>query len=116
MKALSSNSKEFSVKALAHVLTKVAVIPVLAASLILVACSNGGGPAPKPTGNFSNANLNGQYTYRLTGIFYGTNGTAVPYAEAGVFSANGSGTITSGTDDFVQSGSAVTSASTTGNY
>ena len=57
------------------------------------------------TGNFSNASLSGQYAYSLSGtaVVSGTTSSA-PYSEAGVFTADGNGHITSGTDDFAQSG------------
>lgn len=80
-----------------------------------VACGGGNnGPAPAPTGNFSNANLKGQYAYRLTGLAYFTNPTT--YAEAGTFTADGSGNITAGTDDFVLGGQSLTTTTTTGSY
>jgi hypothetical protein len=50
------------------------------------------------TGNFSNASLKGSYVYQIHGAT--ANGVAfVPYRQIGVFSADGSGNITSGTDD-----------------
>ncbi len=94
---------------------KLALIPALSLIVLLAACG-GGGPAPQPTGNFSNASLNGQYNYRLIGLYYSSTGSIVPYTEAGVFAANGSGGISSGTDDFEQSGSALSTTSTTGTY
>ena len=50
-------------------------------------------------GNFSNASLNGHYAYQMTGfdLFNGTS-----FSEGGVFTADGAGNITSGTDDFVE--------------
>jgi hypothetical protein len=82
----------------------------------LVACGgSGGGPAPAPpTGPFSNASLKGQYAYRLSGIVY--ENTNIPYAEGGVFTADGNGNITSATDDLVLQGAAFTSTSTSGTY
>src|ERR1035437_3415797 len=49
--------------------------------------SSGGNPV-----GFSNANLNGNYVFAVNGI-----NTSNTFAVAGVFTANGSGTITSGT-------------------
>ena len=89
---------------------KLTLLPALGSLSLLVACG-GGGPAPKPVGSFSNASLNGQYTFRLTGVFYSSTGTAVPYTEAGFFTADGNGNITGGTDDFVQGGAALVSTS-----
>ena len=69
----------------------------------MLACgsSNGGGvPGFIPKGNFSNASLNGQYVYQIEGFDFTTNLSGVPYREAGVFTADGNGDITSATDDF----------------
>jgi hypothetical protein len=50
------------------------------------------------TGHFSNASLKGSYVYQIHGAT--ANGVAfVPYRQIGVFSADGSGNITSSTDD-----------------
>jgi hypothetical protein len=56
--------------------------------------NNGGGGM----GTFSNASLNGQYTYQLAGVDLG-NGTE--FREIGSFTANGAQGITGGSDDFV---------------
>jgi hypothetical protein len=93
------------------------LLPLSLMSLsFLVACGSGsGGPAPAPpTGPFSTASLKGQYAYRLSGFLYGN--TTIPYAEGGVFTADGNGNITSATDDLVQQGTALTSTSTSGTY
>jgi hypothetical protein len=58
------------------------------------------------SGNFSNASLNGSYTYQMAG----TDSVGGTYREAGVFTADGNGHITSGTDDFNQSGAFVSNA------
>jgi hypothetical protein len=64
-------------------------------------------------GTFSNASLSGQYTYQFSG--YDISGsTSLPYTRSGVFTANGAGIITSGTDDFSE-GIATTSL-ITGSY
>lgn len=66
-----------------------------------------------PTGNFSNASLNGQYVYEV----HGSLPTLQPYREFGVFTADGAGHITSGTDDFTTTNSGgVLTSSTTGSY
>jgi hypothetical protein len=52
-----------------------------------------------PKGNYSNATLNGQYVYQIEGFDFRNSTSGVPYREAGVFVANGSGGITSVTDD-----------------
>jgi len=77
--------------------------------------SGGGVPGFIPKGNFSNASLNGQYVYQLEGYDFSSNLNGVPYREAGVFTANGSGAITSATDDFSE-GSSVINTISTGTY
>ena len=72
----------------------------------------GGGGGFTPQGNFSVASLSGQYTYQLTGTAI-TSGFPA-FAESGVFTADGKGNLTAGTDDVVP-GSPVTS-SFTGTY
>jgi len=74
--------------------------------------------APFPiTGNFTNRSLSGQYAYVLSGtqviITNVVNQTA--YREAGVFTADGNGNITTGTEDF-NDGSGLTSVSISGQY
>ncbi len=83
----------------------------LASLLFCVACGSHGGSFVG-TGTFSNASLNGQYVYQIGGTDLSTG---LPYREMGVFNANGSGVITSGTDNFAENGS-VTTTSTSGTY
>jgi hypothetical protein len=75
--------------------------------------SNNNNNGPTPTGNFSNASLSGQYVYQVTGFDF-SSGTGVPYARAGVFTADGAGNLTTIVDDFSE-GSA-TSNTITGTY
>src|SRR5437899_1803489 len=74
------------------------LLPVLFFSLLLVlflsGCGSTNSMAPPPTGNFSNASLNGSYAFTLSGTNAGG-----PFAVAGQFQANGAGTITGGTED-----------------
>lgn len=77
---------------------------------VAVGCGGSSGPSVPITGSFSNSSLSGSYTYHLYGL--DTNGQ---YAEAGVFTADGNGNITSGTDDFNQNGQ-FASNSITGRY
>ena len=65
-----------------------------------------------PTGNFSTASLNGQYVYQIEGFDFSTSTSGVPYREAGVFTANGGGSLTTVTDDFSEGGSVGTTIST----
>ena len=74
-----------------------------------VACGTGGGiTLPNPQGNYSNASLKGSYVYQIHGF-----DSTGPYREIGVFTADGNGTITGGTDDSTFAGSIT---SQTGTY
>ena len=78
-----------------------------------VACGGGNGSGKGSGGgggSFSNASLSGQYAYQLSGL-----DVVGSFREAGVFAANGSGTITGGEDDFVQNTS-LASATSSGTY
>jgi hypothetical protein len=75
------------------------LLVALSALMFLAACGNGSsgtsvGTAP-PSGAFSKSNLNGTYVFSVSG----TDGNDVPYAMAGVVTANGSGGITGGAVD-----------------
>ena len=85
--------------------------------LFCAACgsSNGGVPGFIPKGNFSNASLSGQYVYQIEGFDFSNLNTVSAYREAGVFTANGSGVITSATDDRSEGNGVVTTVST-GSY
>ena len=88
----------------------------LVAPLFSAACGSGNGvTAFVPKGNFSKASLNGQYVYQIEGFDYSTNLNGVPYREAGVFTADGNGAITSASDDFSE-GSSVVNTVSTGTY
>ena len=78
--------------------------------LTLAGCgSNNGTLTLHPTGNYSAASLKGSYVYQI-------HGTTVsgPYREAGVFTADGAGNITSGSDDF--DAGAISPSNPTGTY
>ena len=79
--------------------------------MFAVGCGSSSSSGPTPRGNYSNASLNGQYTYTMSGFDLNTGNT---YTRAGVFSANGSGVITSGTDDFTEG--SLASSVTSGTY
>jgi hypothetical protein len=78
---------------------------VLLAAILLAsltaACGGGrtpvGGPPP-PTGNFSNANLRGQYAFLMSGTEL-CSGSSSFFTRAGSFNADGSGHITAGLED-----------------
>jgi hypothetical protein len=92
-------------------------------SLVLLGFASGCGSsnsAPFPiTGNFSNSSMNGPYAYVLSGIqvIIDNSGTVTQstYREAGVFTADGNGNITTGTEDF-NDGSGLQSVQITGAY
>jgi hypothetical protein len=90
---------------------------VLVSLLGWAACGSGGGGVPGfiPKGNFTNASLTGQYVYQIEGFDFRNSNGAVPYREAGVFTANGSGVISSATDDFSE-GTGVVNTISTGTY
>jgi hypothetical protein len=80
--------------------------------LTLVGCGYGNGGTvtlPHPSGNYSVISLNGSYVYRI----HGTSQFG-PYRELGVFTADGAGRITAGSDDF--DAGALTTNNITGTY
>jgi hypothetical protein len=102
---------------------KICLVLVLACFAFLTACgynnnsstSGGGGNGGfTPQGNFSVASLSGQYAYQLSGALIG-NGSFPPFAESGIFTADGKGGITNGTDDQTPS-SPVSTNTFTGTY
>lgn len=87
-------------------LHKVQLFASIALLLFAVACggsSNNNFKTPPVSGNFSNASLNGSYAFTFKGTNVQSNGSLAPFAEAGVFTADGNGNLTSGTVDFMQS-------------
>ncbi len=87
----------------------------LALLVFCVACGSNNGTVTGfiPKGNFSNASLHGQYVYQIEGFDFSTSASGVHYRQAGVFTANGNGVITSAIDDFSEGGSVVTTNTTT---
>lgn len=87
---------------------------VLAISLLVIAatlgCGYGGSLVLPPTGgNYSNASLKGSYVYEVHGFDFNFN----PYRQIGVFTADGNGNITDGSDD---SSASASGAQVTGSY
>jgi hypothetical protein len=81
---------------------------------LFVATGCGGGGSivlPNPTGNYSAASLSGSYVYQIHGF---SLAVLLPYREVGVFTADGAGHITGGSDDFSAGG--VVSHNITGSY
>ena len=72
-------------------------------SLLLSACGGSGSnpTPPPPTGGFSNASLQGQYAFSMSGV--DLNGGFI--ARAGSFIADGNGAISSGLEDVVSAAS-----------
>ena len=70
--------------------------------LLTVGCGSGVTLVPVK-GGFSNSSLSGSYAFAVKGYgFDNSSGTSASFfVEGGVFTADGSGTITAGTDDFV---------------
>ena len=93
------------------VLPKLFLLSGLISLMFSLACGSGNNAFNQGgSGNFSNASLKGQYAYQLTGV-----DTAAVFREAGVFTADGNGNITGGTDDFSE-GTTITSGSSSGSY
>lgn len=85
---------------------------------LCAACGSGGNAFSQGSGgsgHLTNASLNGQYVYQLSGNDL-TSGASVEYREAGVFVADGNGHITSGTDDFSEGTSGASNSSISGSY
>ncbi|HEV2730334.1 MAG TPA: hypothetical protein VGV15_09905, partial [Terriglobales bacterium] len=81
-----------------------------------VGCGSGNhGHIVVPKGNFSNSSLSGSYVYQITGRDF-TTSNGPPYRESGVFTADGNGHITTGTDDFVEGTGGPTKTGITGTY
>jgi hypothetical protein len=81
---------------------------------LLTACGSSSPVAGNGNGTYSNSNLAGQYVYQLAGEDL-NNGSA-QYREAGVFTADGKGNITAGSDDFSEASSGIQSSSISGTY
>src|SRR6266850_316325 len=83
---------------------------VVAGTLIFAAgcggSSNGGGGGGGGDTGFSKASLNGRYAFTMRGfgLLPGSPTQADYFVEGGVFTADGNGNITVGTDDFIQGG------------
>jgi hypothetical protein len=87
----------------------------LASLVFSVACGTSGIRGLIGTGRYSNASLNGSYVYQITGWDLNSS-SALPYQESGVFTANGSGTITAGVDDAAETSAPILANPTTGSY
>jgi hypothetical protein len=79
------------------------LLPAILLASLTAACGNGGTavvgpPPPPPTGNFSTANLKGQYAFLMSGTEL-CSGLSSFFTRAGSFSADGNGHITGGLED-----------------
>jgi hypothetical protein len=92
---------------------KLSFAVVLAFLVFSVACGSNGIGGLVGSGHFSNASLNGSYVYQISGTDPNSGDF---YGEAGVFTANGSGTISSGIDDIAATDGTAFASATTGTY
>jgi hypothetical protein len=100
---------------------KLLMIPAIFSLVLSVACGSGSGNSGGNGGfgnggssGYSVATLNGQYAYEISGFDFNT-GANLPFKEAGVFTTDGKGNITAGTDDFAE-GTQAFSDPSTGTY
>ena len=105
----------FSVSSSAGVAQKAALGTALILLVFSLGCGNSSTTNVPVKGNFTNASLQGQYAYVLNGSYFGSTVTNGPFREAGTFTADGNGNITTGQDDFVQGGAPFSTA-VTGTY
>src|SRR5260370_23239329 len=80
--------------------------------ILLIAGCGSSGTHVVVTGAFTNASLKGTYSFAVKGFGFnnGTSAAANFFVEGGVFTSDGNGTITAGTDDFVEAVGATTQA------
>jgi hypothetical protein len=82
------------------------------ALVVITGCGGGNSISfPPPVGSFTNASLSGSFAFSYTG-----SDASGFLAVAGSFVANGSGTITSGTQDINSGAGVTTNAAITGTY
>jgi hypothetical protein len=79
-------------------------LAAIALAGFLAACGGGGSTItpPPPMGNFSNASLNGQYAFSMSGVDLNSGAFT---ARVGSFAADGQGHITGGLEDVLDLGS-----------
>jgi hypothetical protein len=71
------------------------------------------GEAFNQTGTFSNASFSGPFAFTAAGADVLNQN---PFVSGGIFTSDGAGNITSGTEDFNDAGSTITNATLTGTY
>src|SRR6202795_1834833 len=80
-------------------MNRLALFLALVSAVLCAACGGGSGSVtvpPPPVGNFSNANLKGQYVFSMSGS---DTATGDFFARIGAFVADGNGNLTSGVED-----------------
>ena len=94
-----------------------AALAATAAFFLMGGCGSG---VHLPTGGtnqgFSNASLNGHYAFTLRGVGTPDNVNGFSFVEGGVFTADGSGNLTSITDDFIENFQSGFGLQATGTY
>jgi len=114
VESMNATSREFGTRA-----QQVRRLPMLIGLVALlafgVACGSSSSSNPPINGKFTNASLKGQYAYVLVGQTFGLTSGNGPFREAGSFTADGNGNITTGNDDFV-SGLGPSTNGTSGSY
>ncbi len=98
----------------------VAALVVAGTLLLAASCggssNGGGGGGGGGNQNFSKASLKGQYAFTLRGVGTPDQINAFLFVEGGVFTADGNGTLTAITDDFIQNFTAGLNNQATGTY
>ncbi|MBZ5615143.1 MAG: hypothetical protein LAO23_14130 [Acidobacteriia bacterium] len=86
-------------------------LAAIAGIFLTAGCGTSGGPIIVK-GGFSKASLNGSYAFTVKGygLNVGSSTAANFFVEGGVFTADGNGNITAGTDDFVEAVGSTTQA------
>lgn len=91
---------------------------IAALAMLMVSCGSSSSSTPTPppaTGNFTNASLQGSYSFSMSG----TDASASPgafIARVGSFNADGKGNITAGMEDVSDAGTVTTVQFTGGSY
>ncbi len=79
-------------------------LAALTSIFLTVGCGSSGNPIVIGKGGFSNASLSGSYAFTVKGYGFNANSNSAAnfFGEGGVFTADGNGNITAGTEDFVE--------------